>query len=413
MNAEQSLLRTTSSGLDRQGPAPFASMPELTRGRLKSEPESPTRSVFQRDRDRIIHSGAFRKLKYKTQVFVYHEGDYYRTRLTHSLEVAQIARSVSRTLGLNEDLAEAVALAHDLGHTCFGHAGEEALNESMLHLGGFSHNDQTLRILTRLERRYADFDGLNLTWETLEGVVKHNGPLLPELPGHTLPTTIREFQEEFDLELATNPGMEAQVAALADDIAYNNHDIDDGLRAGLFTLDDVAELPLLGDIMRELHDRYPGLERQRLIHEMVRRMINHMVTDLIVETRRRIAEVKPASAADVRNAPHALVAFSEEMRAHDRVLRAFLKQRMYRHYKVNRVTSKTRRVVSELFALFMAEPECLPTEWQEDLEALKGAALAGAQEKARARLVADYIAGMTDRFALAEYERMFDMESKT
>jgi dGTPase len=413
MNAEQSLLRTTSSGLDRQGPTPFASMPEHTRGRLKAEPESPTRSVFQRDRDRIIHSGAFRKLKYKTQVFVYHEGDYYRTRLTHSLEVAQIARSVSRILGLNEDLAEAVALAHDLGHTCFGHAGEEALNESMLHFGGFSHNDQTLRILTRLERRYADFDGLNLTWETLEGVVKHNGPLLLELPGHALPTTIREFQEEFDLELATNPGMEAQVAALADDIAYNNHDIDDGLRAGLFTLDEVAELPLLGDIIRGLRDRYPGLERQRLIHETVRRMIDRMVTDLIVETRRRIAEVKPASAADVRNAPHALVAFSDEMRAHDRVLRAFLKQRMYRHYKVNRVTSKTRRVVSELFALFMAEPECLPTEWQEDLEALKGAALAGAQEKARARLVADYIAGMTDRFALAEYERMFDMESKT
>jgi dGTPase len=393
-------------------------MPEQTRGRLKPEPESPTRSVFQRDRDRIIHSGAFRKLKYKTQVFVYHEGDYYRTRLSHSLEVAQIARSVSRTLGLNEDLAEAVALAHDLGHTCFGHAGEEALNCSMQRFGGFSHNDQTLRILTRLERRYAEFDGLNLTWETLEGVVKHNGPLLPDLPGHVLPTTIREFQEEFDLELASNPGMEAQVAALADDIAYNNHDIDDGLRAGLFTVEEVAELPLLGDIIRGLHDRYPGLERQRLIHETVRRMIDHMVTDLIAETRRRIAEVRPESAAEVRNAPRALVAFSEEMRAHDRVLRAFLKQRMYRHYKVNRVTSKTRRVVSELFDLFMAEPECLPTEWQADLEALrcqseKGAAIGGVDETSRARLVADYIAGMTDRFALAEYERMFDMESKT
>ena len=403
MIADQSLLRNAEPG-----PAAYACRPELTRGRLKPEPESPTRSVFQRDRDRIIHSGAFRKLKYKTQVFVYHEGDYYRTRLTHSLEVAQIARSVSRTLGLNEDLAEAVALAHDLGHTCFGHAGEEALNEAMKPYGGFSHNDQTLRILTRLERRYAEFDGLNLTWETLEGVVKHNGPLLPELPGHGLPTTIREFQEEMDLELGTNPGMEAQVAALADDIAYNNHDIDDGVRAGLFTLEEIAELPLLGGIVRGLHDRYPGLDRTRLVHETIRRMIDHMVTDLIAETRRRIAEVGPRSAAEVRAAPRAMVAFSDGMRDHDRVLRGFLKQRMYRHYKVNRVTSKTRRVVSELFALFMAEPECLPTEWQADL-----AAGGGTDERSRARLVADYIAGMTDRFALAEYERMFDMESKT
>jgi dGTPase len=394
-------------------PAPFASDPAASRGRVHDEALSTFRSEFQRDRDRIIHSSAFRRLKHKTQVFVEHEGDYYRTRLTHTIEVAQVARTIAGALGLNEELAEAVALAHDLGHPPFGHTGEDALAELMAPWGGFDHNAQALRIVTALERHYAEFDGLNLTWETLEGVVKHNGPLLPELPGHTLPTTIREFQDEFDLELATNPGMEAQVAALADDIAYNNHDIDDGLRAGLFTLDEVAELPLLGGIIRGLHDRYPGLERQRLIHETVRRMIDHMVTDLILETRRRIAEVKPQCAADVRNAPRALVAFSEEMRAHDRVLRAFLKQRMYRHYKVNRVTSKTRRVVSELFALFMAEPECLPTEWQEDLEALKESVSAGAQEKARARLVADYIAGMTDRFALAEYERMFDMESKT
>ncbi|EWY40158.1 deoxyguanosinetriphosphate triphosphohydrolase [Skermanella stibiiresistens SB22] len=407
MIADQSLLRTGPGALS-PGSAVFACRPDQTRGRLKPEPESPTRSVFQRDRDRILHSGAFRKLKYKTQVFVYHEGDYYRTRLTHSLEVAQIARSVSRTLGLNEDLAEAVALAHDLGHTCFGHAGEEALNEAMRPYGGFSHNDQTLRILTRLERRYAEFDGLNLTWETLEGVVKHNGPLLPELPGHRLPTTIREFQEVWDLELGTNPGMEAQVAALADDIAYNNHDIDDGVRAGLFTLDEIAELPPLDGIIAGLRDRYPGLDHTRMIHETIRRMIDLMVTDLIAETRRRIAEVDPRSAAEVRSAPRALVAFGDGMREHDRVLRGFLKQRMYRHYKVNRVTSKTRRVVSELFGLFMAEPECLPTEWQVDL-----AAMGASDDTSRARLVADYIAGMTDRFALAEYERMFDMESKT
>jgi dGTPase len=402
-------LDPNATAMSAAGPAPYACRPQETRGRLKPEPESPTRSVFQRDRDRIIHSGAFRKLKYKTQVFVYHEGDYYRTRLTHSLEVAQIARSIARTLGLNEDLAEAVALAHDLGHTCFGHAGEDALNESMQGYGGFSHNDQTLRILTRLERHYAEFDGLNLTWETLEGVVKHNGPLLPLLPGHALPPTIEAFQRDFDLELHTNPGAEAQVAALADDIAYNNHDIDDGLRAGLFTLDDLQDLPLLGDIIGEMRRRYPGLERPRLIHETIRRMIDRLITDLIAETRGRLCDLKPDSAAAVRHAPASVVAFSDAMRGYDRALRSFLKQRMYRHYRVNRVTSKTKRVVRDLFALFMAEPECLPTEWQAELAAADG--FADAHQ--RARLVADYIAGMTDRFALAEHGRLFDMEAKT
>ncbi len=386
--------------------APFACHPATSRGRLAPEGESPTRSCFQRDRDRIVHSGAFRKLKHKTQVFIYHEGDYYRTRLTHSLEVAQIARSISRTLGLNEDLAEAIALAHDLGHTPFGHAGEGALNACMEPYGGFSHNDQALRVLTRLEHRYADFDGLNLTWETLEGVVKHNGPLLP---GKELPTTIRAFQDVWDLELHTNPGAEAQVAALADDIAYNNHDIDDGLRAGLFEMDEVAELPLLGPIVKQVCDRYPGLERARLIHETVRRLIDRMVMDLLTETQGRLATTKPGCAAEVRACGRPLVAFSATMLEEQKPLRAFLHQRMYRHYRVNRESSKCKRVVRALFDLFMEEPNCLPTQWQVDLQTVDG----GINKTAHARLVADYIAGMTDRFALAEYGRLFDMDTKT
>ncbi|MCW2246319.1 dGTPase [Azospirillum fermentarium] len=389
--------------------APYASDPATSRGRRVAEAESATRSCFQRDRDRIVHSGAFRKLEYKTQVFVYHEGDYYRTRLTHSLEVAQIARSISRTLGLNEDLAEAVALAHDLGHTPFGHAGETALNACMAPYGGFSHNDQTLRILTHLERRYADFDGLNLCWETLEGVVKHNGPLLPTAPGTELPATIRAYRDVWDLELHTQPGAEAQVAALADDIAYNNHDVDDGLRAGLFTVDEVAEIPLVRPFVEQVRARYPGLERSRLIHETVRRMIGAMVEDLVAETRRRLDAVRPGSAAEVRGADRAVVAFSPAMAEAQLPLRGFLKQRMYRHYKVNREMSKCKRVVADLFGLFLAEPECLPTPWQDQL-----AALGGRDDMAvRARLVADYIAGMTDRYALAEHTRLFDMDAKT
>ncbi len=382
--------------------APYAARPEASRGRLHSEPESPTRSPFQRDRDRIIHSGAFRKLEYKTQVFVYHVGDYYRTRLTHSLEVAQIARSICRTLSLNEDLAEAVALAHDLGHTPFGHAGEDALAREMAGHGGFRHNDQTLRVLTVLERRYAEFDGLNLTWETLEGVAKHNGPLLP--PGGdaaALPPAIAALHAAWDLEPAGHAGAEAQVAALADDIAYNNHDIDDGLRAGLFTIDDLRELPLVGDILTELCDRYPGLERRRLIHETVRRLIDCMISDLLAESRLRLAELVPASAADVRTAPGPVIAFSESMRQCESALRGFLFRRMYRHYTVNRETSRARRVVHELFRLFVEEPECLPPEWQ--------AAALAADERGRHRVVADYIAGMTDRYALVEHQRLFDV----
>ena len=295
------------------GLAPYASKPEESRGRLYPEPEHATRSAFQRDRDRIIHSTAFRRLTHKTQVFVYHEGDHYRTRLTHSLEVAQIARTISRALGLDEDLAETLALAHDLGHTPFGHAGEEALNAEMARFGGFSHNDQTLRILTCLERRYAEFDGLNLTWESLEGTVKHNGPLRGAGIERPVPPTIAEYDSGHPLALDTFPSAEAQVAAIADDIAYNNHDVDDGLRAGLFAVADLADVPLVGPVFHGVASRYPGIEEPRLIHESIRRLIDRMVGDLIGETSRRLDHIAPGSVDEVRalNAP--IVDFSDEM----------------------------------------------------------------------------------------------------
>jgi dGTPase len=380
--------------------APYASRPEASRGRLHAEPESPTRTPFQRDRDRIVHSTAFRRLEYKTQVFVNHEGDHYRTRLTHSLEVAQIARSVSRALGLNEDLAEAVALAHDLGHTPFGHAGEEALDEAMRRYGGFEHNDQTLRLLTSLERRYADFDGLNLTWETLEGTVKHNGPLVGGARSKPVPSTIAAYVERHDLELDTWPSAEAQVAALADDIAYNNHDIDDGLRAELFDVADLDGVPLVGPVFREVRARYPMLEGTRLIHESIRRLIDRMAGDLIEETRRRVTAAQIASAEEVRKRGAATVAFSDAMHANDKALKEFLFERMYRHYRVNRMSSKARRIVGELFRLLHREPQCLPTEWRQQTD--------GPETAVTARVVADYIAGMTDRFALDEHARLFD-----
>src|SRR5712672_345512 len=337
------------------GLAPYASKPEESRGRLYPEAEHPSRTAFQRDRDRILHSTAFRRLQYKTQVFVYHEGDHYRTRLTHSLEVAQIARTISRALGLNEDLAEALALGHDLGHTPFGHAGEDALGAVMQPFGGFDHNAQRLRILTRLERHYAAFDGLNLAWETLEGTVKHNGPLIGRAGTKPLPKTIAEYVARHDLELATWPGAEAQVAAMSDDIAYNNHDIDDGLRAGLFAVEDLAEVPLVGPVFDEVAKRYPGLEESRLIHESIRRLIDLMVRDLVEETRQALAASTPKSADDIRHLGRPIAAFSEAMRNHDRALKRFLYERMYRHARVNRMTSNARRVVSELFRLFLAE----------------------------------------------------------
>ena len=390
--------------------APFACDPGRSRGRLAPERESLTRSPFQRDRDRIIHSAAFRRLKHKTQVFVHHEGDFFRTRLSHTLEVAQIARSISRQLGLDEDLAEAVALAHDLGHTPFGHAGEEALAPAMAPYGGFSHNDQTLRILTALERKYAEFDGLNLSWEALEGVVKHNGPLLPESADKPLGPTIRNFRAAWDLELDSWPSAEAQVAALSDDIAYNNHDLDDGLSAGLLILDEVRELPLVGPILHDVEARYPGLERSRTIHETIRRLIDAMVTDLISESRRRLDAAQPATVEDIRHAGTPLIGFSDAMHDADRALRTFLWHRVYRHYTVNRMTSKARRIVTDLFDLLMAEPSCLPPEWQQRA-AEEGAATG--EQAGRARVIADFIAGMTDAAAMEEYRQLFDLTSRT
>ena len=385
--------------------APYACDPDSSRGRLHPEPEHPERSCFQRDRDRILHSAAFRRLKHKTQVFVYHEGDHYRTRLTHSLEVAQIARSIGRALGLNEDLAEALALAHDFGHTCFGHAGEEALDEAMQPYGGFDHNVQTLRVLTELEHRYADFDGLNLTWETLEGTVKHNGPVTGPLATRKPQPGILNFSAKFDLELDSFASLEAQIASLSDDIAYQNHDLDDGLRAGLFDIEDIIEMPLVGPILQGLRKSHPNLDRSRLIHELVRRVINAMVTDLLTETRERLARQQPKSAQHIRGAGAPIAAFSERMMTHHKALRAFLFERMYRHYLVNRMTSKARRVVHDLFDLLFREPQCLPTEWRVQTDA--------PQTPRTARVVADYIAGMTDRFALREYDRLFDIKDRT
>ncbi len=381
--------------------AVFACNPGQSRGRLFPEEPSSSRTEFQRDRDRVIHSAAFRRLKHKTQVFVYHVGDYYRTRLTHSLEVSQIARSISRQLGLNEDLAEALALAHDLGHTPFGHSGEDALDEVMTDFGGFDHNAQTLKILTSLEHRYAEFDGLNMSWETLEGVVKHNGPLTGPHAGQEageVPVVITDFDQLMALDLSGFASAEAQVASLSDDIAYNNHDIDDGLRAELFSVDDLAGVPLVGPVFEHVATRWPGLERGRLIHESVRRLINAMVTDLISESSTLLKAAAPASADAIRALPHPVIAFSQGMAENDRALKAFLFTRMYRHEKVNRMMETGSKVVRELFGLFISDPGLLPSEWQQGTDGPKGAETA--------RVVGDYIAGMTDRYALRAYERL-------
>ncbi len=385
--------------------APYACDPAHSRGRRVAEPECATRTVYQRDRDRIVHSAAFRRMKHKTQVFVSHEGDHFRTRLTHSLEVSNIARSIGRSLGLNEELAETLALAHDLGHTPFGHAGEEALNECMAAWGGFDHNAQTLRIVTRLERKYAGFDGLNLTWETLEGVVKHNGPLVGPAAARPVPEPIADYVAQHDLELDSWPGLEAQVAALADDIAYNNHDLDDGLRAGLFTIEEVRGVGLVDTAFREVLDRYPGLERPRLIHEANRRLIRTMVDDLLAETRRRLSAARPDSPDAVRRRGGATAAFSRAMAANDRALKDFLFEHMYRHPEVTRVTDRARAVVRGLFGLFLDRPEALPPPWRDRAETVAGA------PARRARVIADYIAGMTDRFATNQHARLVGAET--
>lgn len=375
--------------------AAYACRPDQSRGRLYEEPESTHRTPFQRDRDRIIHCSAFRRLKNKTQVFVAHEGDDYRTRLTHTLEVAQISRTIARALMVNEDLAETVALAHDLGHPPFAHAGEEGLKAVMGDADGFDHNDQSLRVITWLEKKYPSWPGLNLTTETLEGLIKHHGPVTGALP-----VTLREIKDRIDLRLDSFAPVEAQVAALADDIAYNNHDVEDGLAAGLFDLDDLQELALLADIMAQVRAQYPDVPRALFIQETVREMIGAMVEDVLEETGRRLEAAAPGSPDDVRGADRAMVAFSDGMLEKVNELRRFLYQRMYRHYKVHRMYNAGYRIVQDLYRAFMTDPLLLPPSWQ---------APENADYKTQARLVADYIAGMTDRLAIREHERLFHL----
>jgi dGTPase len=373
---------------------PFATHPADSRGRYYPETESPTRTCYSRDRDRILHSSAFRRLKHKTQVFVQHEGDYYRTRLTHSLEVAQLARSMARTLKLDEDLAETVALAHDLGHTPFGHAGEEALDAATREIGGFDHNAHALRLVTKLEHRYADFDGLNLTWETLEGLVKHNGPLKRPLPG-----PIASFDARWPLDLSTWPGIEAQIAALSDDIAYVNHDMDDGLRAGILTIAELADAPLAGAHVRGVIARYGDLELSRFVGELIRTLMSALLDDVLRETRARLAAALPATAAGIRGASGAMVGFSPAMERELRALKDFLFTHMYRHPKVTASMSRAQDLVTELYGALSADPALLPQDWAKACEAIGPQAV-----------VRDYIAGMTDRYALAEYGRVFRKE---
>jgi dGTPase len=382
----------------------YAAKSSESRGRLVAEPDSPPRSMFERDRDRIIHSTAFRRLKHKTQVFVYHEGDHYRTRLTHSIEVAQISRAIARTLGLNEDLAETLALAHDLGHTPFGHAGESELDTLMGRHGGFDHNAQTLRIVTRLERRYAAFDGLNLAWESIEGLIKHNGPLIgPKAVSGDgpVPQLFFELAKEHSIDLAAHPSAEAQVAALSDDIAYNAHDIDDGLRAGLFGVIDLGDVPLASKALQEVLSLYPDLERTRLIHETVRRVISWMITDLVRESERRIARHGARSADDIRGLAEPVIGFSEQLKEQNRALKQFLSEHMYRHPKVQEIMLRARRIMRDLYTAYCEDASLLPPDWQgPEIE----------DEDRRARKVCDFIAGMTDRYAMEQHHRLFDID---
>jgi len=388
--------------------APYACDPDRSRGRQFVEPPSKTRSPFRRDCDRVIHSTAFRRLKHKTQVFVFHEGDHYRTRLTHSLEVAQIARALARQLGLDEDITEALALAHDLGHPPFGHAGERALDACLKAHGGFDHNAQTLRVVTMLEHRYPNFDGLNLTWESLEGIVKHNGPLIDASGaalGHRreagIPVGIAQFDAIYDLELASFASLEAQVAAIADDIAYDAHDIDDGLRAGLFAVDDLKVMPLTAEMVADIDSRYPGLDQDRRGAELVRELISRLIGAVTSESGRRIAIVQPKSVDDVRHCGQQLIAFSPDIADAEAGIKGFLRQRMYRHPRVMRVMAEAEQIVLDLFARYQRVPGDLPPEW------LEGAEREG--ESARARRIGNFIAGMTDRFALMEHQRLFDL----
>lgn len=388
--------------------SPFAVDDRQSRGRLFAETPSPTRTEYQRDRDRIIHSTAFRRLKHKTQVFVAQEADHFRTRLTHTIEVAQIARAMARALALDEDLAESLALAHDLGHTPFGHAGEDVLHACMAEYGGFDHNAQALRIVTRLERRYAAHDGLNLTWETLEGLVKHNGPLLTPAGEPTaryaasgVPVAILDYDRIQPLDLATFASAEAQVAAISDDIAYNAHDIDDGLRAGLFGLADLEEVPFLAGLLEEVRRLWPGLDDSRVTHEIVRRLITRFVEDVISESERRLVALAPQSADDVRRAAQPVVAFSAPIATAEASIKAFLYPRMYRHPRVMDVRARAVHILEDLFHRFFADPSLMPADWR--------AGVSPDDRPRLARRVADYLAGMTDRYAYDAHRRLFDV----
>ena len=379
--------------------AKFATNFSKTRGRLFREKEDKNRSVFQRDRDRIIHSAAFRRLEHKTQVFVHHEGDHYRSRLTHTIEVSQIARTISRSLGIDEDLAEAISLSHDLGHTPFGHAGEEALDLSMRGYGGFDHNAHTLRIITYLEKKYVNFDGLNLTWETLEGIVKHNGPFKKK----KIPYAISDYiLKGMDLELNTWCGPEAQVASLSDDIAYFSHDIEDGIRAGFFNVEDIInEFSILRTFLKKHHNLKYKKETRRIVNEIKRFIISKMIDDLILETKKNITLLNPSSADDVREMKKPLVIFSEEMNSNIREIRSFLMNKMYRNWKINIMTNKAKNIVSDLFKLYNTEINLLPLEWNVGLKKTNN--------KTKARVISDYIAGMTDRYAIREHQKLFDI----
>jgi len=391
-------------GYGNSNRAAYAADPWSTRGRLYPEDLSPTRSDFQRDRDRIVHTTAFRRLKHKTQVFIAQDGDHYRTRLTHTIEVAQVARALARALKLDEDLAEGVALVHDFGHTPFGHTGEDALHEVLLPYGGFDHNAQSLRIVTKLERRYADFDGINLTWESLEGLVKHNGPLLTKDGTGTrgpVPQPILDYCEIHDLELDTYASLEAQVAAIADDIAYNTHDIDDGLRSGYLTFDMLEEIPFLAGLMAEVRERYPNLEPSRFTHEIMRRQITRMVEDVISVAQRGLVEIGPQSATDIRQANRVIATFSDEMSETDRQIKAMLFKRIYRHPEIMRIRAGAAQIVTDLFGAYMANPKEMQSHYWVDH-------IAGLAEAARARHVGDYLAGMTDTYAISAHRRLFD-----
>ena len=379
--------------------APYASDPARTRGRRVQEEESTFRSCFQRDRDRIIHASAFRRLKHKTQVFIEHEGDYFRTRLTHSIEVAQVARTISGALGLNAELTEAVALAHDLGHPPFGHTGEDALSALMAPYGGFDHNAQAIRIVTHLERHYADFDGLNLTWETLEGLAKHNGPVTGEIPW-----ALKAYTAQHDLELDTFASAEAQVAAISDDVAYNHHDLHDGLRAELFSTDELAQLPILNACFAEVDRLYPRLNYYRRRHEALRRFFGVLVEDVIGFAQERLADMEPASVDDIRHAGRTIIRFSDDVFCDLKVIRSFLFDRMYRAPSVVVMRAEVTKIVQELFPYFMQHPDQLPKQWRKDVEE-------AATETDLARIVSDYIAGMTDRFAIQEHERLIGKAS--